>query len=230
MVIASSEYEPSLTIAPWTVPCARRRASGRRPSSLMMITWRASGADRGSAAASPAPPRRVLLHGSAGPIAGPASSASHEVRRRRYISGAGAARGAGRGTRRGAARSAGTLVARGTAGGTSERALADCRQPDATAAAMVATAIAPIVDHRRRTTWEFTTSRRADACGRARRFVVFRAIRTSVARGGSCAALWLWALAVTACAHVEPTNCASDKDCKQARVCEHGHCAWPSPP
>ena len=45
MVIASSEYEPSLTIAPWTVPCARRRASGRRPSSLMMITWRASGAD-----------------------------------------------------------------------------------------------------------------------------------------------------------------------------------------
>lgn len=39
-----------------------------------------------------------------------------------------------------------------------------------------------------------------------------------------------FALAVTACAHVEPTNCASDKDCKQARVCERGHCAWPNPP
>ena len=29
------------------------------------------------------------------------------------------------------------------------------------------------------------------------------------------------------CAHVEPSPCASDKDCKLNRLCDAGRCVWP---
>src|SRR5690242_4875490 len=29
------------------------------------------------------------------------------------------------------------------------------------------------------------------------------------------------------CAHVEPTPCAADKDCKLNRLCDAGRCVWP---
>ncbi|MEO5769263.1 MAG: PQQ-binding-like beta-propeller repeat protein, partial [Polyangia bacterium] len=35
----------------------------------------------------------------------------------------------------------------------------------------------------------------------------------------------LWATAST-CAHLEPTTCGSDKDCKLQRVCDLGRCVW----
>src|SRR4051795_6512941 len=30
------------------------------------------------------------------------------------------------------------------------------------------------------------------------------------------------------CAHVEPSPCASDKDCKLNRLCDAGRCTWPA--
>jgi len=58
-----------------------------------------------------------------------------------------------------------------------------------------------------------------------------RAIRKSVARWGPRAPLaWVAAavLSGATCAHVEPSKCLSDKDCKQSRICERGRCVWPS--
>ncbi|HVZ87616.1 MAG TPA: PQQ-binding-like beta-propeller repeat protein [Polyangia bacterium] len=33
---------------------------------------------------------------------------------------------------------------------------------------------------------------------------------------------------LTGCAHVEPSPCASDRDCKLNRLCDAGHCVWPA--
>jgi outer membrane protein assembly factor BamB len=35
-------------------------------------------------------------------------------------------------------------------------------------------------------------------------------------------------LLLAACAHVEPSPCASDKDCKLNRLCDAGRCLWPA--
>jgi outer membrane protein assembly factor BamB len=35
---------------------------------------------------------------------------------------------------------------------------------------------------------------------------------------------------VLTCAHVEPTNCLADRDCKLARICDRGHCTWANQP
>ena len=51
---------------------------------------------------------------------------------------------------------------------------------------------------------------------------LFRALLVAASVAGT--------LALSTCAHVEPSVCQSDKDCKLSRVCERGHCVWGTPP
>ncbi len=50
-----------------------------------------------------------------------------------------------------------------------------------------------------------------------------RSLTTILLLAVLCAAVW-----TTTCAHLEPTSCGSDKDCKLQRVCDLGRCVWSS--